>query len=151
MELWWNLSCQWSRSYQVCHEEELDILEEWLITPKLVCQSCFVVNEVGEVLPPYCVYKSTAVIMDSWICGGPEGTRYNRSVSGWFDEGLFESWFNDVLLPRMKKQDGSKVMIGDNLSSHISEAVIRKCAKYHIKYRCNPPSESKVNHRLGQY
>ena len=44
-------------------------------------------NGEGEVLPLYCVYKSTAVIMDSWIRSGPEGIRFNCSVSGWFDEG----------------------------------------------------------------
>ena len=102
----------------------------------------------GEVLPPYCVYKSTAVLMDSWVRGGPEGCRYNRSKSGWFDETLFENWFNDVLLPRMKKQTGTKVMIGDNLSSHISEAVVRKCLKYNIKFICLPPNSTHLTQPL---
>ena len=105
-------------------------------------------NAEGEVLPPYCVYKSSSVIMDSWIRGGPEGARYNRSVSGWFDETLFESWFNDILLPRLKKQDGTKVIIGDNLSSHLSESVIRQCRKHNIKFICLVPNSTHLTQPL---
>ena len=105
-------------------------------------------NAEGEVLPPYCVYKSTAVIMDSWVRGGPEGARYNRSKSGWFDESIFENWFNAMLLPRLKQQDGTKIMIGDNLSSHLSEAVIRSCAKHQIKLICLPPNSTHLTQPL---
>lgn len=99
-------------------------------------------NAAGRVLPPYCVYKSQAVIMDAWVRGAPPGTKFSRSKSGWFDEGIFEKWFNDMLLPELKKQNGKKVIIGDNLSSHISELVIRKCEKYDIKFICLPPNST---------
>ena len=39
-------------------------------------------------------------------------------------------------------------MIGDNLSSHISEAVICKCAKYHIKFVCLPPNSTHLSQPL---
>ena len=77
-------------------------------------------NAEGELLPPYCVYKSTSAIMDSWVRGAPPGTKFNRTKSGWFDEGTFERFFNDILIPGIKKQEGAHAMIGDNLSSHIS-------------------------------
>ena len=51
-----------------------------------------------------------------------------RSKSGWFDEAIFENFLNELLLPCMKKQSGTKVIIGDNLASHISKDVIRKCS-----------------------
>ena len=52
-------------------------------------------GNAGELLPPYCVYKSTSVIMDSsWVRGTPPGTKFNRTKSGWFDEGIFECFFN---------------------------------------------------------
>jgi hypothetical protein len=30
---------------------------------------------------------------------------------------LFEMWFSDVLLPRLKKKQGKKLLIGDRLAS----------------------------------
>ena len=54
-------------------------------------------NAEGELLPPYCVYKSTSVIMDSWMRGAPPGIKFNRTKSGWFDEGTFKCFFNDML------------------------------------------------------
>ena len=105
-------------------------------------------NAEGEGLPPSCVYKSTAVIMNTWIRGAPEGTKFNRSVSGWFDEGIFECFFNDMLLPRMKNQDGTKVMIGDNLLSHISELVIRSCQKHNIRFICLPSNSTHMTQPL---
>ena len=105
-------------------------------------------NAEGELLPPYCLYKSTSVIMDSWIRGAPPGTKLNRSKSGWFDEGLFESFFNDLLLPKLKKQEGIHAIIGDNLLSHFSESVIRKCQKYQIKFICLPPNSTHLTQPL---
>ena len=89
-------------------------------------------NAEGELLLPYCVYKSTSVIMDSWVRSAPPGTKFIRTKSGWFDEGTFECFFSDILLPRIKKQEGAHAMIGDNLSSHISESVVRKCERHNV-------------------
>ena len=102
----------------------------------------------GELLPPYCVYKSTSVIMDSWVRGAPPGTKFNRTRSGWFDKGTFECFFNDILLPRIKKQDSAHAMIGDNLSSHISESVVRKCEKHNIKFICLLPNSTHLTQPL---
>ena len=46
----------------------------------------------GELLPVYVVYKAEH-LWDTWTQGGPPGTRYNRSKSGWFDSNCFEDWF----------------------------------------------------------
>ena len=58
---------------------------------------------------------------DSWTVGGPEGAKYNRSKSGWFDQVLFTDWLRKVAIPHFKSlpRDDRKVMIGDNLASHI--------------------------------
>ena len=47
------------------------------------------------------------------------GARYNRNNSGWFDLAMFEAWFEEILLPFMRKLNGPKIILGD-LSSHIS-------------------------------
>jgi hypothetical protein len=83
-------------------------------------------NAKGELLPPYVVYKAER-LWDTWTEGGPKGCRYNRSKSGWFDTAIFEDWFFSLVLPRLRKQDGVKVLLGDNLASHINHAVIKAC------------------------
>ena len=52
----------------------------------------FAANAVGDVMPPYVVYKAEH-LWDTWMVGGPKGTRYNRSKSGWFDMTCFQDWF----------------------------------------------------------
>ena len=105
-------------------------------------------NAEGELLLPYCVYKSTSVIMDSWVRGAPPGTKFNRTKSGWFDERTFEFFFNNILLPRIKKQESAHAMIGDNLSSHISESVVRKCERHNVKFICLPPNSTHLTQPL---
>jgi hypothetical protein len=49
---------------------------------------------------------------------GPKGTRYNSTLSEWFDGATFTDWFESLMLPVLKKQHRKKMLIGDNLSSH---------------------------------
>lgn len=44
----------------------------------------------GAILPPYVVYKSVH-LYPTWVEGGPIGTVYNRTKSGWFDSATFDS------------------------------------------------------------
>ncbi|CAH0714205.1 unnamed protein product, partial [Brenthis ino] len=53
----------------------------------------------GKMLPPYVVYKATH-LYDSWIQHGPEGTRNNRSTSGWFEGTTFEDWVQNMVCKR---------------------------------------------------
>ncbi|KAJ4436110.1 hypothetical protein ANN_18737 [Periplaneta americana] len=48
-------------------------------------------------LPPMVCYKSEH-LYDTWQQGGPPGCRYARSKCGWFDEMIFEEWFQTVAL-----------------------------------------------------
>ncbi|KAJ4428133.1 hypothetical protein ANN_24147 [Periplaneta americana] len=74
----------------------------------------------GVALSSYVVYKADH-LYSTWTEGGPAGTRYNRSKSGWFEGNIFEEWFETIALPYMKKLcDCPKAIIGDNLASHIS-------------------------------
>lgn len=81
-------------------------------------------NGCGDMIPPYVVYKSEH-LWTTWTEGGPAGCRYNRTKSGRFDMATFEDWFMTTLLPRLKKLPGVKVVIGDNLSSHINLEVLK--------------------------
>ncbi len=99
--------------------------------PEQVCDhtkssiSCMICGSAsGEFLPPYVVYKGKNVY-DSWCTGGPKGAVYTSSASGWFDMFIFEDWFFKILLPATSRLTGKKVLVGNNLASHISMKVIQ--------------------------
>lgn len=104
-------------------------------------------NAAGEMLPPYVVYKSDK-LWSTWVENGPNGARYNRSKSGWFDTSCFEDWFGSLVLPTLKKIPGKKVLIGDNLSSHISLKVLEQCEAENIKFVCLPPNSTHLTQPL---
>jgi hypothetical protein len=100
----------------------------------------------GTLLAPYVVYKSEH-LYDSWMEGGPKGCRFNRSKSGWFDGKIFEDWFFTIALPFFRKADPSnenlpKVLLGDNLASHLSLKVIEACEENSIRFVFFPPNST---------
>ena len=102
---------------------------------------------MGELLPPYVVYKAHH-LWSTWTEGGPSGTRYNRSKSGWFDSVIFDDWFFQLALPKLKRQEGKKVLIGDNLSSHMSVEVIKSCNENQIAFVCLPQNSTHLTQPL---
>ncbi|XP_063230368.1 jerky protein homolog-like [Bacillus rossius redtenbacheri] len=102
----------------------------------------------GIVLPPMIVYKSEH-LYDTWMENGPKGSIYGCSKSGWFDGHLFQKWFCNIALPYFRscdKGDGNspKVLIGDNLTSHLSMPVIEECRKHNIKFVLLPPNSTHI-------
>ena len=95
----------------------------------------------GQLLPPYICYKAVNLYKE-WTVGGPRNTRYNRSKSGWFDSITFEDWFSNTLLPYARKLPGRKLVIGDNLSSHLTISVIEKCEQENIAFAFLPPNST---------
>lgn len=57
----------------------------------------------GELLPPYVVYKG-ANTYPSWCQGGPPGTIYTATASGWFDAWCFRDFIEKIVLPNAKKK-----------------------------------------------
>ena len=98
-------------------------------------------SAAGALLPPYVVYK-VENMWDFWCIGGPKGTRYNHTKSGWFDGKCFQDWFFKIALPHLKKLNGKKMMIGDNLSSHINEKVLKSCSQHNLSFICVPPNST---------
>ena len=95
----------------------------------------------GHVLPPYVVYKAQH-LYPTWVEGGLPGSAYNRNKTGWFDLQIFEDWFKVIYLPFARKLDGKKVLLGDNLSSHLSPEVIRLCNENDIRFAFLPPNST---------
>ncbi|XP_065672113.1 uncharacterized protein LOC136089941 [Hydra vulgaris] len=75
-------------------------------------------NAAGCTIPPYVVYKSKN-LWSKWTENGPHGTRNNRTKHGW-----------------------------DNLTSHISQNVLKLCQVNNIVFVCLPPNSSHLTQHL---
>lgn len=107
----------------------------------------FAITAGGECLPPYVVYKAEH-LYDQWRINGPPSARYNRSKSGWFDGTIFEDWFMTIILPWAKKKTGTKVLIGDNLASHMNHKIVELCEANDIRFVFLPPNSSHITQPL---
>ncbi|XP_069357707.1 uncharacterized protein [Maniola hyperantus] len=104
-------------------------------------------NAAGDILPPYVNYKAD----NSWTTsteGGPSDARYNRSKSGWFETNTFEDWFFSLVLPALRREEGKKLLIGDNLSSHINIEVLKACKDHNIAFVALPPNSTHLTQPL---
>ncbi|KAJ8926240.1 hypothetical protein NQ314_021404 [Rhamnusium bicolor] len=113
--------------------------------PKSATSIMFAATAAGTLMPLYVVYKSDR-IYDQGVIGGPPGTIYNRTKSGWFDEPTFQDWFNKVIIPWARSSPEPKIIIGDNLLSHLNVEVIRACQRYNIKFVFLPPNATHITH-----
>lgn len=107
----------------------------------------FSISASGEMLPPFVVYKSEH-IYDTWVQNGPKGARYGRNKSGWFDQALFEDWFTTIALRFLKMQPAPRVIIGDNLCSHLSYRVVELCEENDIRFCLLPPNSTHLTQPL---
>nr|CAI5826190.1 unnamed protein product [Callosobruchus analis] len=99
-------------------------------------KSCYTVvycgNAAGEVLPPYFIFKAKQKWSD-WLVGAPAGSRMSVTNTGWIDTETYDDWFEKHLLPQLKEKEERKILIGDNLSSHISLKVSRLCQENNVR------------------
>ena len=101
----------------------------------------------GELLPPFVLYKATK-IWDTWTEGGPKCCRFQRTKSGWFDSLAFNNWFESLVLPKLKKLFGKKVLIADNISTHLNVTIFQKCRDENISFVHLPPNSTHLTQPL---
>ena len=104
-------------------------------------------NTACEILPPFVVYKATNLWL-TWCVEGPKGARYFSTKSGWFAGIAFEEWFFSIVITFFKKKLGVKVLLNNNLSSHISPKVIEACEENEIKLVCLAPNSTHITQPL---
>ena len=96
-------------------------------------------NAAGTYLPPMVIYKALNYYTE-WTKGGPNGSIYDATKSGWFDGRCFEQWFSEILVPHVQGQPGTKVVIGDNLASHFTLSVVQLANDNNIRFVCLLPN-----------
>ena len=79
-----------------------------------------------------------------WITGGSRDASYNSTPSGWFDSNVFQDWFEKVAVPYFDRirDRGPKVILGDNVPSHLNPNVIKKAEEKGIKFVFLPPNST---------
>ncbi len=100
----------------------------------------FCASAAGQLLPPYIIYKG-ANTYPAWGRNGPPGATYTATTSGWLDTWTYTDWF-DHMLPYFNRLPGRKILIGDNLSTHLSMSVIKLCADNNIDFICLPANST---------
>ena len=56
----------------------------------------------------------------------------------------YENWFFKIFLPHIQGVSGPKLLIGDNLSSHFSPAVITACIEHDIRFVTLIPNSTHI-------
>jgi len=107
----------------------------------------FSVDAAGSMLLLYVVYKSTQ-LWDSWTTESRDKCRYNRKPSGWFDQSIFEDWFITVVITHFRQMEREKVVIRDNLESHMSIKIIQLYKENDIKFIFLPPNSTHLTQPL---
>ena len=77
-------------------------------------------NAAGVRLPPFILYKGKH-LYSSWTQGGPAGSCYGVSSSGWMEEANLRKWFELQFYPAVKHltETGPVVMLFDGHYSHL--------------------------------
>ena len=91
-------------------------------------------------------FKKVTICGKFWFEESPPKARYNHTRSVWFNHVTVIDWFRRVALPYCKKRTpgSKKFLIGDNLSSHFSNEVLRECERNDISFVCLPPYSTRL-------
>ena len=111
--------------------------EEIRQSSKKTISVMFCGSAIGEMLPPFIIYQGKNM-WDRWCHGGPKGSMFANTTNGWFDVCTFSEWFHKLFLKHVQEKPGKKLLIGDNLASHLSYDVIETCKNNNIQFVCLP-------------
>lgn len=94
-------------------------------------------SAIGERLPPY----KGKNLMTNHTQGGPPGTRYSMSNSGWMETANFQEWFTKVFVPATADmaKTGPVILFYDGHASHESLSLIELAREHNITLFVFPP------------
>lgn len=100
----------------------------------------FCVSASGWYLPPFIVYKGLH-LYQSWTQGGPPGTCYATTKSGWMEDTVFESWFKHFI-KSVEHIEKPVLLIYDGHGSHLTYGTVKSAMANNIIILCLPPNTS---------
>ena len=101
----------------------------------------FCASAAGEYLPPLIVYKGK--YLQSTHCqGGPPGTLYSTTESGWMETSVFETWITDIFVKHTNHLERPLLLIYDGHNSHLTYNTVKTCMDNNIRLICLPPHTS---------
>ena len=91
-------------------------------------------------MPPYILYKGKN-LYSSWTTGGPAGTLFGVSDSGWMERANFLDWFKKLFLPAIQHLGSTPgvVLFVDGHHSHLSLDLLELAKKSGVHLVCFPP------------
>ena len=101
----------------------------------------FCISASGTYMPPYIIYKSK-FLWNTWTRGGPAGTCYGFSDSGWMFDVNFETWFIQVFIPHTQPLGRPILLTYDGHNSHITYATVKAAMDNNVILVCLPPNTS---------
>ena len=81
-------------------------------------------NADGCFTPRFVVYKPKRNFRAEWALGGPIGTKYSSSDSGWMEHNTFIEWLKEVFIPKYQAINGIHILHLDGHTSHVSLAAV---------------------------
>ena len=102
-------------------------------------------SAAGDILPPFILYKGKN-LYQRWLMGGPVGSFYGVSESGWMDSINFLSWFHNQFMSAVRPltESGPVVLIFDGHYSHVSLELIKLARDNNIHLLCLPPNTTHI-------
>ena len=100
----------------------------------------FAVTADGTCLPPY-VCTKTKFKEEDLVAFSPPLCHWGTSKSGWFTMAVFDAWFESVVVPwALSKAPRKTLVLGDNLSAHLSPVSLQRAAELGVSFRLLPPN-----------
>ncbi|CAF1029783.1 unnamed protein product [Didymodactylos carnosus] len=78
-------------------------------------------------------------LCSSWCCGGPSGTEYTVSGSGWMNEELFTWWFTNSFIAQTQHLPRPLLLVLDGLGAHVNVTCIELAIANNIILLVLPP------------
>ncbi|XP_065665450.1 uncharacterized protein LOC136086882 [Hydra vulgaris] len=103
-------------------------------------------NADGHFAPPFVINK----FRPDWARGGPDGTKYSISKSGWMERDTFFEWLKEVFIPETEQIGGIHILVLDGHTIHIALVAVLLCKNYNIILICVPEHSSHILQQLDR-
>ncbi|XP_017302856.1 uncharacterized protein LOC108253432 [Diaphorina citri] len=107
---------------------------------KLQYSVLFVASASGETYPPCVIYKATGGLQSIWTHGGPPGTFYSSTESGWMQDYVFEKWLTKFV--QVQHIEKPILVTFDGHGSHLTYNVTKIAQENGLILLCLPPNTS---------